>query len=555
MKLSNLLKNFFNNTEYDTVHYVVAMLKKYGIKYIVASPGTQNSFFNTLVQSDNFFKCYSVVDERSAGYVATGIAFETGEPVVISCTGATASRNYMSSLTEAYYRKLPIIALTFMNYKVTKYSMTPQYLDRSISPNDMKSLSIELSKIFDKKEKRKCLTLMNVALMTAKYKKEPVHINILPVSFNYNNISLPTDVWKCDYYSDISETLKVELQDKKIAIFIGSHAKFKEDEKLAIENFAKSYGCPVFCDHTSNYHGANKILTSQIARKLTHLDKPEIIIDIGYVTGDYTLEPIFSKGKIWRISEDGQFRNRLECSISKLFNCTEKTFFTTLANNIDSNISNYYVLLKSKLDSSLNLDLPLCNGLVCQLLSQYIPKNSSLHLSILNTLRNMNYFNLDESIDVNCNVGGFGIDGSMSTLLGQSFSDTNRNVFGIVGDLAFFYDMNFMGNRHINKNIRIILVNNNEGIEFRLNKNIEGNLGDKADNLIAAKGHYVNGAQKWAEACDFEYLQANDKTSFISQIKDFCTKDYDKPVLFEVFTTCKDEQQCKKILYNNSRYS
>lgn len=552
--MSNLLKKIFNNTNYDTVHYLVAMLKKYGIKYIVASPGRQNSFFNSIIQEDNFFIGYSVVDERSAGYVATGIAFETGEPVVISCTGATASRNYMSSLTEAYYRKLPIIAITFVDYNATKFSMTPQFVDRSVSPNDIKTMSLELPRINDKKDIRRCLSYLNAALMTAKYKKEPVHINI-PSSFNYGNTKLPTDIWKCDYYNDIDVNLQKELRNKRIAIYIGSHNKFAREEFLALERFAKLYKIPVFCDHTSNYHGANKILTSQIARKLTHLDKPEIIIDIGYVTGDYTLEPIFSKGKVWRISEDGQFRNRLGRSISKLFNCTEKTFFTTLANNIDSPNFNYYELLKSKLNSSLNIDLPLSNGLVCQLLSQYIPKNSSLHLSILNTLRNMNYFNLDESIDVNCNVGGFGIDSPMSSLLGQALTNPNKMFFAITGDLAFFYDMNFMGQRNISKNMKIILVNNHTGVEFRLNKSIENYLGKNTDILIAAGGHYKNGAQKWAEACDFEYLQANDKTSFISQIKDFCTKDYDKPVLFEVFTTCKDEQQCKKILYNNSRYS
>ena len=87
---------------YNTLHYIISELKSYGIKYIVASPGTQNSTFNGIVQDDPFFKCFSVVDERSAAYVALGIAEESGEPVVITCTGATAARNYMSAMTEAW---------------------------------------------------------------------------------------------------------------------------------------------------------------------------------------------------------------------------------------------------------------------------------------------------------------------------------------------------------------------------------------------------------------------------------------------------------------------
>lgn len=103
-----------NTASYNVVHYVIAMLKQYGIKNIVASPGTQNAYFNYFVQEDPYFNCYSVIDERSAAYVATGIAYETGVPVVITCTEATASRNYLSAMTEAYYKKLPIVALTFL---------------------------------------------------------------------------------------------------------------------------------------------------------------------------------------------------------------------------------------------------------------------------------------------------------------------------------------------------------------------------------------------------------------------------------------------------------
>lgn len=76
---------------------------------------------------------FSVVDERSASYVATGLAFEKGEPVVITCTGATASRNYLSAMTEAFYRNIPLIALTFHNPSGNEYNMTPQYLDRSVT--------------------------------------------------------------------------------------------------------------------------------------------------------------------------------------------------------------------------------------------------------------------------------------------------------------------------------------------------------------------------------------------------------------------------------------
>ena len=87
------------------VQILVALLKEYGIKNIIASPGATNVSFVASLQYDPYFSIVSAPDERSAAYMACGMAEETGEPVVITCTGATSSRNYMPGLTEAYYRK------------------------------------------------------------------------------------------------------------------------------------------------------------------------------------------------------------------------------------------------------------------------------------------------------------------------------------------------------------------------------------------------------------------------------------------------------------------
>lgn len=79
---------------------------------MIASPGTTNACLVSSMQSDPFFEIYSAPEERSGAYMACGMAAESGEPVVLSCTGATASRNYMPALTEAFYRKLPILTVT-----------------------------------------------------------------------------------------------------------------------------------------------------------------------------------------------------------------------------------------------------------------------------------------------------------------------------------------------------------------------------------------------------------------------------------------------------------
>ena len=543
------MKNNFN-----TVHYLISLLKAYGIKNIVSSPGMQNSFFNATVQEDTDFRCFSVIDERSAAYIATGIAFEENKPVVIACTGATASRNYMSALTEAYYRKIPIIAITFFNPISNKFNLEPQFVDRSVSQNDIKYLSVELPMINKQEDITKCIVFLNAALSKAFYQNKPVHINC-PANLDFKNLrkDLPTNIWKTNYYSEDFEKVGKELEGQDFAIFIGSHKKFSKEEETAISKFAESWNIPVLCDHTSQYQGKNKVLTSQafsLTRNLRH--KPKIIIDIGNISGDYNYKSVFSNAKIWRIQDFGEYLGRVNRPLSKIFACSEKIFFNKLI-NIQYNKSNYYTKIKQSIKNIKYPEIPLSTTYICQKLAQHIPNNSSLHLAILNSLRNMNFFNLDSSISVNCNVGGFGIDGPVSTIVGQSLANPNKKCFGVIGDLAFFYDMNAIGQRDIKNNLRIIIINNNKGIEFRLARQIENLLKDNIDILIGAGGHNKGGAKGWAEACGFKYLSASTKKSFNNIITDFCNYNYKEPVIFEVFTNTEEEKEAVKLIQNFNR--
>jgi 2-succinyl-5-enolpyruvyl-6-hydroxy-3-cyclohexene-1-carboxylate synthase len=161
----------------------------------------------------------------------------------------------------------------------------------------------------------------------------------------------------------------------------------------------------------------------------------------------------------------------------------------------------------------------------------------------------MNLFDLDDSIDSSCNVGGFGIDGTVSTLVGQSVADKNRLYFGLIGDLAFFYDMNGLGIRHISRNLRLLVVNNHRGVEFRLNPGIEHYFEGDLDLLTAAGGHFGS-AKGWVESMGFHYMTASTKNEFLSAIEDFCNPDinrFDCPVFFEVFTEVEDEQEGLRI--------
>ena len=131
-------------TDERAVQILLSVLKANGIRKIIASPGTTNITFVGSVQQDLWFEVYSSVDERSAAYLACGLAEETGEAVVLTCTGATASRNYYSGLTEAYYRKLPILAVTSHQGVDRIGHLIAQNIDRRQLPNDIVNLSLEI---------------------------------------------------------------------------------------------------------------------------------------------------------------------------------------------------------------------------------------------------------------------------------------------------------------------------------------------------------------------------------------------------------------------------
>ena len=158
---------------------VIALLKAHGIHRIIASPGTTNIAFVGSVQADPFFHVYSAVDERHAGYLAVGMAAESGEPVVLSCTGATASRNYLPALTEAYYRKLPVLALTSSQVFMHLGQLHPQMIDRTQIQHDVANVSVWCPIAVSEEVAHYCERVVNEAILALKWRGGgPAHINL-----------------------------------------------------------------------------------------------------------------------------------------------------------------------------------------------------------------------------------------------------------------------------------------------------------------------------------------------------------------------------------------
>ena len=202
-------------------------------------------------------------------------------------------------------------------------------------------------------------------------------------------------------------------------------------------------------------------------------------------------------------------------------------------------------------------ELPFSNAWIAKNTINRLPENSVLHLGILNSLRSWNFFELPhKSILSFCNTGGFGIDGCVSSFIGASLASPDKLFFGIIGDLAFFYDMNSMGSRHIANNIRLMLVNNGLGQEFRHYSSLSGSsFAEDANPFMAAAGHFAKQSRDlvrhYASDLGFEYLSASNKEEYLANVERFTSPErLDKPVLFEVFTDPDDESDALYAINN-----
>lgn len=534
---------------------LISLLKQYGIKKVIASPGTVNVPFVASIQQDDFFEVYSCVDERSAAYMACGLASESGEPVVITCTGATASRNYLPALTEAYYRKLPVIAVTGTDRIENVGHLMPQSIDRSQIQKDVAVCSVFLNQIRTDEQMWKCVVDANKALINATRRGgAPVHIN-LEINNGYflKKNMFPVEelpkTKKISYYDSLDDS--PVIPNGKVAIFVGSHVPFTEAETNAIDHFCAKYGGVVFCDHTSNYHGKYRILTGLIGQQENAVSKvvPDMLIHIGQISGDYASMGLAGCAKsVWRVAPDGELHDtfkKLDC----LFAVEEQKFFEYYSAQKQNGENNSYLAecqeVYKKLYDKIPQELPFSNIWVAKRLYQELPQNSFIQLGILNSLRSWNLFDSKSIVSESCNTGGFGIDGGVSSFIGASLAKKADYYYCVTGDLAFFYDMNVLGNRHIDNNVRLMVVNNGVGVEFKFYHHQSDFL--DVDKYIGAAGHFGNKSHEllkhYSEDLGFEYLSASNKEEFEKVYSRFVSEKKDKPILFEVFTNASDDDK------------
>ena len=561
---------------------------------VVISPGSRNVPLAIGFASNKKFKCYSIVDERSAAFFALGLSQKSKKPTILICTSGSALLNYYPAVAEAYYSEIPLIILSAdrPEYKINigdgqtinqsnvfeKNILYSNSLKQDCSHATEEIIKSNLQKIVnDKADYSKIEKLqksiqknneeiIEIAFNLSINKMQPVHLNV-PMEeplYEFNDspsisVKVKKKTEKKPSLTDLDNFYKAINKASKIMILIG----VSDGNILSKKSIQKINSCSsiiVMKEHTSNVF--NESFISNIDRLIGPIElqsnsdslfdelSPEIVISLGGMIVSKKIKSFLRNYKPRKhfhignnISKDSFY------SGVEHINTTANKFFE----NIDLNKSDSKYFDKwNQLDSS-KLDLHnrymkvinFSDLKVFEILTNWIPKKYNIQVANSTPIRYFQLFDLKNKNMMFANRGTSGIDGSTSTAIGSSVQNDSP-VLLVTGDLSFFYDVNALWNNHIPKNFRIIIINNSGGGIFKILP------GFKENNLFSEfiETQHNLSARLIAKMFNFNYTRVSTKFGLNLYLRTFF-KNSKKPKILEIKTS---SVKSTKILKDYFRY-
>ncbi len=546
-------------TNLVNVQIIISLLKQHNVKKLVLSPGNRDIPLVHSVEIDPDFECFSVVDERSAAYFALGLADATHEAVGFVCTSSTASCNYLPAIEEASKRQIPIIALTADRENYYLYQFEDQKINQTNMYAPYTKYSADLPVVRNELDKWLCIRMVNEALINV-YSEVygPVQINFqvdrtdqflvskLPI---YRKIEV---VLENDFVKDVS-LYADKLRNKRILVIVGENY-YSKTLTSELNDFQQKYHSVVLADHFSNLESdfmhVSLCLETMTSNDFTRY-QPDIVITLGghiWSAVKYLLRNSNGNFTHWRISDDGIVRDGFK-KLTHIFDLPAESFFHML-NQYSQPDTGYITLWREKVNSIRIPDLGFSNFSVIRDTVRAIPSESIVHCSILNSAR-LNSFSeyTGSNIKTYCNFGCYGIDGCMSTFLGET-SNNNRLSVLIIGDLSYLYDMN-VTLENLTSDKRILLINNHAGGEFHTSFGLE-RFPTLNKHIAASHNSDIKDA---VDEERFKYISARTKQEFENGLSLFLGES-NKPIVFEVFTDADNDGKVLNEFYSlNRKYS
>lgn len=560
-------------SDLKNVQIIIALLKKYNISHLVLSAGMRHTPFVFSVEKDPFFHCYSIVDERSAGFFGLGLIQQLKQPVAIVCTSGTAVSNYLTSVSEAYYQQLPLVVITADRNFMYKYQGEEQMVPQTEIFKGVCKREVTLPIVANERDFWYCQRLVNETLLELEHKdKGPVHINFpvendnpeLQVIFHYETANLP-EVKKIERLSlqDSEEKWKSWAKlfsNKKIFIAYGQFRPLTSEELSIVNDFCRKYDCVIATDCLSNLSCDKSIDMYILDKGLQPAEKekfaPDVLITMN--ANNISQMRFAFKNKMTNVqhihvSAEGEICDPFKC-LPDLIECNSIKFFEKFSQYGDINgNSSYFEDWKKAYETALNkcdpnnVEIEYSALYAIQQVVRNISDDSILHIGNSNSIRSAGYFATNKKYPIYCNRGVNGIDGSVSSFIGNATVSGTLSYL-LIGDLSFFYDMNSLWNHYSSNNkIRILLTNNSGGGIFHAMPTLKKH--ETLDQHISAA--HNTSAKGWVESLGFEYICARNKKEFDENLIKFNNEENQNPIFFEVFTNMDDDAKALNLFVNN----
>ena len=469
--------------------YIAALVDEFyqlGVRHAVFSPGSRSTTMAMLFKEHEGFETYMNIDERSASFMALGIAKAHKEPTVLVCTSGSAVAHYLPAVLEAQYSGVPLIVLSADRPHTLLHVGAPQTVDQhkifGTAVNYYEELAVPQESHYYTYSRQVARKAYMKAMDT---KKGPVHINVplfepLVPELSRNHFEAGRSSFKVvkpNYGGAFSCDDGNNLLERYERILILAGPQIDIDEANTIRSFGEALQAPILADPLSNVRGcgASDVVISTYdallaGQALWHELKPDCVIQFGQIVVSKRVQQMIAS---WTDVEYIEVNPTMDS-----MNPTGKTtmhvqasidVFTHLygKNNSSDTYLNIWQRLeqegKKQLSSAINE--PHCfEGRTIRELQQYIPENGQIFVANSMTIRDFDYFWFSggSRAVLYGNRGVNGIDGTISTALGLAVN--GRPTYLVTGDLSLFHDLNGLAvAKTHNLNLTIILHNNDGG--------------------------------------------------------------------------------------------
>ncbi|MBO4965734.1 MAG: 2-succinyl-5-enolpyruvyl-6-hydroxy-3-cyclohexene-1-carboxylic-acid synthase [Muribaculaceae bacterium] len=518
---------------------ILASLLANNVSDVIVSPGSRNAPLITALEAEKSLRKTVVIDERSAAFIALGMAQETG-PVALVCTSGTAPLNYAPALAEAYYRGIPLIAISADRPAEWIDQDDSQTIHQNGALNNVvkKSYDIPDSSHPDKDYHWMVNRTVNDAIMTCKMRKPgPVHINVqLKAPLNGTTVyeqlhERQIELVECnrDICDDQLNRMAAFARESRILVVAG----FMTPNRALTEAVSRLNNLPnvtVMAETVSNLilppecYSIDRVLSTLKNEEKDTLG-PDIVITIGGALISRQVKEYlrdFTPKQHWSVGMQHTTVDPIR-SLTHRIETQPELFIEKLRKRMEeekvvkSDYADNWKTLRQNADLSAERFLnntPWSDLKAFETIFRVLPQSINLHLSNGTAIRYNQLLAKRTYISTNCNRGVSGIDGSTSTAIGASMAGENMNVL-VTGDMSFCYDISAL-NTPVPSNLRIIVTNNQGGGIFRF-------IG--STRALECRDRYLCAPPKvnfepLAEAFGLEYFRAETEIEVETGIKE-----------------------------------